>query len=152
MQQRSVRALRLQVSKWTCALPSKGRTALTAGVIHGALLSDFATAAVIGDEPELERTRREILDQLGPEQLVDAAALVAHYEKMDRIADATGIPLDAPMQILGGELRDSLGIGKFTSAQNTKPAGPVVRALQGTLRAIMFPVLKRMSARNTKSA
>ena len=118
------------------------------GVVHGALLSDFATAAVTGDDTALERTRREIFDKLGQEELVDAAALVAHYEKMDRIADATGLPLDAPMQILGGELRDSLGIGKFTSAQNTKAAGPVLSALQRTLRAIMLPVLKHLSARN----
>ena len=117
------------------------------GIAHGALLSDFATAAVTRDEATLERTRREILDKLGPEELVDAAALVAHYEKMDRIADSTGLPLDAPMQVLGGELRDSLGIGKFTSAQNTKAAGPVLSALQRTLRAIMLPVLKHLSAR-----
>lgn len=126
-------------------LAVEGSNGSDGGVAHGALLSDFATAAVTGDESTLERTRREILDKLGPEQLVDAAALVAHYEKMDRIADATGLPLDAPMQVLGGELRDSLGIGKFTSAQNTKQAGPVVRALQGMLRIIMFPVLKRLS-------
>lgn len=118
------------------------------GIAHGALLSDFATAAATGDEPALERTRQEILAKLGPEQLVDAAALVAHYEKMDRIADATGIPLDIPMQVLGGEMRDSLGIGKFTSAQNTKTAGPVKRTLQRLLRAIMFPVLKHLSTRN----
>jgi len=117
------------------------------GVAHGALLSDFATAAVTGDDSALERTRREILDKLGQEELVDAAALVAHYEKMDRIADATGLPLDAPMQVLGGELRDSLDIGKFTSAQNTKVAGPVLSALQRTLRAIMLPVLKHLATR-----
>ena len=118
------------------------------GVAHGALLSDFATAAVTGDDSALERTRREILDKLGQEELVDAAALVAHYEKMDRIADATGLPLDAPMQVLGGELRDSLDIGKFTSAQNTKVAGPVLSALQRTLRIIMLPVLKHLATRN----
>ena len=119
------------------------------GIAHGALLSDFASAAVTGDDEALERKRREILEKLGPEELVDASALVAHYEKMDRIADATGIPLDTPMQILGGELRDSLGIGKFTSAQNTKVAGPVLSTLQHTLRAIMFPVLKHLAARRS---
>ena len=129
-------------------LAVEGSNGSDGGVAHGALLSDFATAAVIGDDEKLERTHREILDKLGPEQLVDAAALVAHYEKMDRIADSTGIPLDTPMQVLGGELRDSLGIGKYTSAQNTKVAGPVLSALQRTLRAIMLPVLKHMSTRN----
>lgn len=118
------------------------------GVAHGALLSDFATAAVSGDAAALQRTRQEILDRLGSEELVDAAALVAHYEKMDRIADSTGIPLDTPMQVLGGELRDSLGIGNFTSAQNTKVAGPVVSALQRALRAVMIPVLKHLSNRS----
>ena len=129
-------------------LAVEGSNGSDGGVTYGALLSDFATAAVSGDDPALERTRGEILDKLGPEELVDAAALVAHYEKMDRIADSTGLPLDAPMQVLGGELRDSLGIGKYTSAQNTKAAGPVVRALQRTLRAIMFPVLKHLSNRS----
>ncbi len=129
-------------------LAVEGSNGSDGGVSHGALLSDFATAAVTGDEPALERTRQEIVDELGEEELVDAAALVAHYEKMDRIADATGLPLDAPMQILGGELRDSLGIGKFTSAQNTKAAGPVTSALQRTLRAVMLPVLKHLSTRH----
>lgn len=128
-------------------LAVEGSNGSDGGVAHGALLSNFATAAVTGDNTALERMRREILDKLGPEEFVDAAALVAHYEKMDRIADATGLPLDAPMQVLGGELRDSLGIGKFTSAQNTKAAGPVLSALQRTLRAIMLPVLKHLSAR-----
>ena len=128
-------------------LAVEGSNGSDGGVAHGALLSDFATAAVTGDDSALGRTRQEILKELGPEELVDAAALVAHYEKMDRIADATGLPLDAPMQILGGELRDSLGIGKFTSAQNTKAAGPVLSVLQRTLRAIMLPVLKHLSAR-----
>lgn len=133
-------------------LAVEGSNGSDGGVAHGALLSDFASAAVTGDHPTLERTRREILDQLGPEELVDAAALVAHYEKMDRIADATGLPLDAPMQVLGGELRNSLGIGKFTSAQNTKVASPIKHTLQRTLRAIIFPVLKRISVRSHKNA
>ena len=128
-------------------LAVEGSNGSDGGVAHGALLSDFATAAVTGDDEALQRTRREILDTLGTEELVDAAALVAHYEKMDRIADATGIPLDAPMQILGSGLRDSLGVGKYASARNTKAAGPVLSAVQRSLRAIMFPVLKHVAAR-----
>ena len=124
-----------------------GSTGSDGGIAHGALLSDFATAAVTGDDALLETTRTRIREELGAEQLVDAAALVAHYEKADRIADATGIPSDTPMQLMTADLRQQLGLERFTSAQNTSRPGLAKLALGRVLRGIAIPLLRRAARR-----
>ena len=44
---------------------------------------------------------------------VDAAAVVANYSALDRVADATGIPLEAAKQAGTADLRTELGIDRF---------------------------------------
>ena len=125
-----------------------GSSGSDGGIAHGALLSDFATAAVTEDHGALERTRAQILQKLGEEQLVDAAALVAHFEKMDRIADSTGIPSDAPIAVLLSDLRGRYGLGRFGSAENTRAPGALKLALGRMLRGIVTPLLRRRQQRS----
>ena len=47
---------------------------------------------------------------------------------MTRIADATGIPLDPPMNALGADIQDDLGLRTFGSAANTVEPSAWVRA------------------------
>lgn len=122
------------------------------GIAHGALLSEFAEAAVVRDDATIEKTRARIREELGDEQLVDAAALVAHYERNDRLADATGIPADPPMQLLMGDMQDELGIKNFASAQNTKPPGAFKLALGRVFRGVLIPLLKRLARRKQAQA
>src|SRR5438552_14693346 len=65
-----------------------------AGVEHGGRLLAFTDAAMGEDDALLDRERRALCAVLSPEAFIDACALVAAFNVVDRIANATGIPLD----------------------------------------------------------
>ena len=92
---------------------------MESGVPHGATLLAFADAVLGSDDTVLTAARRQVVEELGPDGLVDAAAVVATFMQMDRIADGTGIPLDATFIETTQEMRTSLGFNSFASAQNT---------------------------------
>lgn len=89
------------------------------GVVHGALLIRFAEAVLSNDDTALNMTRTQMLENLGPEALVDAAGVVATFMQMVRIADATGIAVVGMMLEKSSDFRTELGLNDFGSAQNT---------------------------------
>jgi hypothetical protein len=93
--------------------PVMGRRSDT-GVLHGAELVAFAEA-VVGDGDDLAGARAELLERIGPDGLVDAAAVVAGFDATDRIADATGTQLDDYLERGTVELRAELGIDELAS-------------------------------------
>ena len=93
-----------------------------AGVQHGARLLAFTDAAMGEDEELLARERRALRAVLSPEAFVDACALVAAFNVVDRIADATGIPLDPMLQAASGDVQAELRLSRFGSAANTPGA------------------------------
>ena len=80
------------------------------GVPHGGVLTAFAEAVLAGDEARLTDARRRVREDLGDAQLVDTAAVIANYCALDRVADATGIPLESAKEANTVELRAELGI------------------------------------------
>jgi hypothetical protein len=88
--------------------------AATSGVEHGAILIGFAEAMVGEDDDVLTHVRHVVMEVLSPAAMVDAAGVASNFERMVRIADATGIPLDARMQALSQEVRDALHLERFT--------------------------------------
>ena len=103
-----------------------------AGVTHGDLLVAFAEAAVAaGDEKDAELTaaREKLLAVASPELVVDAAAVVGNFQRMVRIADGTGIPIDSRMNALTAGMREDLGIDQFGSAVNTPEVGGAGKAV-----------------------
>ena len=89
--------------------------ATSSGVEHGNLLLAFAEAIVSNDDAALTQARHAVIDGISPEAMVDAAGVAANFERMVRIADATGIPLDARMAALSQEVRDTLNLERFTA-------------------------------------
>ena len=77
----------------------------------------FAEAMASDDEDALVRSRQRILEELGPEMLVDAAAVVSNFERMVRIADSTGIPLDSFLDEKTADIREDLHLVRFASAK-----------------------------------
>jgi hypothetical protein len=94
-----------------------GNEAASSGVEHGETLVRFAEAAVRRDE-NLARSREEVLQALGPQGLLDSAAIVGRFECCVRVADATGIPLEPPVEILSEDIRRDLDLGRFASVPN----------------------------------
>lgn len=84
---------------------------------HGALLAKFAEAVVSGDPEELVDLRAGIVDVLGPEGLVDSAAVIGLFNAIDRVADSTGIPLEDWKAEDTVEMRQSIGVTAFPSGR-----------------------------------
>lgn len=87
------------------------------GVAHGRLLAGFAEAVLGEDEARLTGIRERLREALGDSALVDAAAVVANYSALDRVADATGIPLEPAKEAATAGLRAELGIDGFSRAR-----------------------------------
>ena len=88
--------------------------ATSSGVEHGNLLITFAEAMVRDDDAALTHARHAVIEGISPEAMVDAAGVASNFERMVRIADATGIQLDARMAALSQEVRDTLQLERFT--------------------------------------
>lgn len=92
------------------------------GVAHGARLVAF-TDAVMGDgDALLERERNALRAVLDDAAFVDTCATIGAFNVVDRIADATGIPLDDNLAKLSAEVREELGLARFASSANTPAA------------------------------
>jgi hypothetical protein len=93
-------------------------TVLTAGagdgnIRHGALLVAFADAVLGSDNTRLSAIRREIRTKMGDAALVDAAAITATFNAIDRVADCTGIQIEDAKAEATADLRSALGIDAF---------------------------------------
>jgi alkylhydroperoxidase family enzyme len=92
------------------------------GIAHAAELVAFAEAVMGEDDAALARARAALRTVLTPEAFVDTCAVIGAFNVVDRIADATGIPLDEPMVGMTADLRADLDLARFRSSANT-PSG-----------------------------
>ena len=90
-----------------------------AGVPHGRLLVEFAEAVLGEDEEALTRARAALHTAIGPAGLVDAAGVVGLFNAIDRVADATGIPLEPEKAAASAGFRAVLGVDCFDAAIRT---------------------------------
>ena len=91
------------------------------GVPDSRELLQYTNACMGVEGTALETTRQALVDKMGSAAMVDAAGVISNFQRMVRIADATGIPSDGPMQAMSEDLRDQLGINQYVSAANTAP-------------------------------
>lgn len=90
--------------------------ATDSGVPHGARLINFVEAALTGT-PDLAAARDALRDAIGAEGMVDAAAVIGNFQRMTRIADTTGIPMDEMTAAVTVDIREELGLNEFASAR-----------------------------------
>ena len=83
------------------------------GVPHGRLLVEFAEAVLGEDKAALSRARAALREVIGPAGLADAAGVVGLFNAIDRVADATGIPLEAEKATASADFRAALGADRF---------------------------------------
>jgi alcohol dehydrogenase class IV len=86
------------------------------GVPHGRLLVRFAGAVLSEDENVLRRARDALAAALGSPGLVDAAGVVGLFNAIDRVADATGIPLEPEKAAASADFRAALDLDRFAVA------------------------------------
>lgn len=122
---------------------SEGARDDSVGVAHAAELTAFAEAAVRGDPAAIAAARDTLRAKAGSDAVVDAAGVIGNFERMTRIADSTGIALDAAPQLASHDFRAALGLERFASARNTPALPPWRRALM----PLFAPAAKRVMAR-----
>ena len=73
---------------------------------------------MLGDDLErLTAARMAIRDTLGADAVVDSAGVAGLFNGIDRIADATGAPLEADKAEATAELRAEIGIDAFAATK-----------------------------------
>ena len=80
---------------------------------NGRELLDLVDAVLTGTAKERASTRQAVIEAVGPTGLVDAAAVIANFEMMNRIADATGMPVGKGTLKRTAEWRALIDIDRF---------------------------------------
>lgn len=117
-------------------------------IAHAKALMNFAESFARRDEAALAEARQRLLDEAGPEVLVDAAGVAANFQRMVRIADCTGIPLDIRNAAISVGVRKQLQLERFESARNTPASGLKIKLLG----LIARPLAKRMIKKQQDSS
>lgn len=86
-------------------------------VPHGPLLVAFVDAANGGDAHAQERARAALATAATTAAVGEAAAVLANFEMMTRVADSTGARLPADRLISTQHERERLGVDGFASAR-----------------------------------
>ena len=75
--------------------------------------------ALVRRSPELAGLRRQAIEEIGAPSLIEAIGTAANFQRMTRIADAIGIPIDGGLTGRGTELREELGLNHFAGVLNS---------------------------------
>lgn len=86
------------------------------GITGGAELVGLVEAA-LRNPASLPEARAALIATLGEPALVDAAGVIGNFQRMVRIADGTGIPVDARTASVTEDIRADLGLNAFASAR-----------------------------------
>jgi hypothetical protein len=95
------------------------QAAAAEGIEFGAELIGFAEALALRDETALREARTVLRAAAGEAVLVDAAGVAGNFQRMVRIADSVGIPVDDMQGELGQGVRLELALEQFRSAENS---------------------------------
>ena len=96
-----------------------GQHAEDCGIDNAAALIGFVEALLERDATALAQARTVLAGEIGTDGMIDAAAVAANFQRMVRIADATGIPVDAQVLDMTRDIQELLELRKFPSARNT---------------------------------
>ncbi len=112
---------------------AEGAKAGDMGIPHGERLTAFADAAVAGDPAALATARDALREAAGSKAVVDTAGVIGNFQRMVRIADGTGIPLDGVVDTMSSDFREDLGLDSFES-RRLGEKGALARALAPVAR------------------
>ncbi len=123
--------------------------AITSGVPgETQLLALVETTLQGGSDDEIASARNDLAGKLGVAAMIDAAAVIGNFERMTRIADGTGIPLDDMMAALTVDIRAELDLNSFSSAGYTPQVNPLKAALVRLLQPLILRRLRKQFAKS----
>ena len=80
---------------------------------HGVILNEFLEAIFARDTNRLKDAQNGLIEAMGEQALVDAAATIAAFNAYPRMADSTGIPLESGKEEITQELRAELRLDRL---------------------------------------
>lgn len=83
------------------------------GVVHAAPLIEYGEAMLGRDAARAALARDAVYRTLGPAALVDAAAIVASFNAVVKLADGSGIPLEELKAEATQDLRQQLALERL---------------------------------------
>ena len=86
------------------------------GVAAGAALTAYADSFYEEGRAGFAAARDRLHGEIGADALVDAAGVLAIFNAVVRIADATGIPLEEQKAAMSADFRGALGINDYPAA------------------------------------
>lgn len=92
------------------AITDRSRDPLLPG---GRALLSFVDLVLGDPEPARDAARQDVRRELGDEALVDAAGVIGNFEMMNRVADATGMPVGKGSLARTQQWRELLGLDRF---------------------------------------
>ena len=81
------------------------------GIVGGRELTNLVEAAF--GRYDLEAATNAVRDIAGDDALVDAVAVIANFEMMNRVADAIGMPVGKGMRARSAEVRAEAGLDRY---------------------------------------
>ena len=91
---------------------------------------EFAEAILSDDKGRLDAAREAILTSMGSDAVVDSAGVAGLFNAIDRIADATGAPLEKDKEEMTAEMREAIGINKFAATKKELEEDKIPSAAQ----------------------
>lgn len=116
---------------------------IDSGIPHGDIIIRLVDAALGKNKDALTEARQAVIGSMGMEGLIDVAAVIGTFTMQNRIADATGLPLDAPIEMATRSLRSELGVDNFGAAEHTDRGG-LIRAVLSRLMEPLTPLIFRI--------
>ena len=127
-----------------------GGEAVATGIPGGKALLAFAETGLGDDAGAITAARQRVWKELGERSMVDAAGIIANFQRMVRIADGTGIALDNRLVAVTADLRDELGINDYPTARLTREAGWFARLLARLFRPLLPALMRRVTSRRPR--
>jgi len=90
-----------------------------AGLKHSRTLIEYADVFMSRDAEQLALVGEKLKKEMGANKLVDASGVASNFQRMVRIADGTGIPVDPGSYEDRADLIEQLGLTEYESAKNT---------------------------------
>ena len=89
------------------------------GIDNARALISFVEAFINRDATALAQARTVLAGEIGTDGMIDAAAVAANFQRMVRVADATGIPFESQMTAVTSDIQELPELRRFPSARNT---------------------------------
>lgn len=100
-----------------------GRATGDSGIAQGDRLVALAEAVIADNAENTKTARAAVQAALGDAALVDAAGIIGMFNGLDRVADATGAPLEDWKAADTADMRAAIGIDAFAATKAEIEAG-----------------------------